>query len=205
MAGSSRTIGHLYDRDGNRTRIDHPDGAFFTYDYDPLDRMARLHENGVPVVVSFTYDEAGRDLAQVSNGGASTSTALYYPAGRLARLTQDLAGTSGDRTLRLTYNPASQIVTREDDNDAYAWTGAYAVNRTYAANGQNQYISAGSATFQYDANGNLTSDGSTTFTYDIENRLVSASGGKNAALVYDPLGRLFQTSGGAAGVTRFLY
>ncbi|HEX8585233.1 MAG TPA: hypothetical protein VF680_12570, partial [Allosphingosinicella sp.] len=39
--------------------------------------------------------------------------------------------------------------------------------------------------------------------YDAENRLVGASTG--AALVYDPLGRLFETSGGSAGVTRFLY
>jgi len=75
----------------------------------------------------------------------------------------------------------------------------------YSVNGQNQYIAAGLANFLYDANGNLTSDGSTTFVYDVENRLVSASGARNAALVYDPLGRLFQTSVGATGVTRFLY
>jgi RHS repeat-associated protein len=34
---------------------------------------------------------------------------------------------------------------------------------------------------------------------------VQASGGSTAALVWDPLGRLFQTSGGSAGTTRFLY
>ncbi|HEX8482341.1 MAG TPA: RHS repeat-associated core domain-containing protein, partial [Allosphingosinicella sp.] len=54
------------------------------------------------------------------------------------------------------------------------------------------------------ANGNLTSDGSTTFVYDAENRLVSASGAKNAALSYDPLGRLWQVTGGGA-TTRFRY
>jgi len=79
------------------------------------------------------------------------------------------------------------------------------VSRSYAVNGLNQYTSAGPATFAYDANGNLTSDGSSSFVYDAENRLVSASGARNATLVYDPLGRLFQTSGGTAGVTQFLY
>ena len=69
----------------------------------------------------------------------------------------------------------------------------------------NQYTSAGPATFAYDANGNLTSDGSVSMVYDAENRLVSASGAKTASLSYDPLGRLFQTSGGSAGVTQFLY
>jgi RHS repeat-associated protein len=34
---------------------------------------------------------------------------------------------------------------------------------------------------------------------------VSASGSHNASLVYDPLGRLFQLSGGPAGVIQFLY
>lgn len=55
-----------------------------------------------------------------------------------------------------------------------------------------------------DDNGNLTSNGSTSFGYDTENRLTSASGAKNVALTYDPLGRLYQvTSAGAT--TRFLY
>jgi YD repeat-containing protein len=75
-------------------------------------------------------------------------------------------------------------------------------------NGLNQYSSAGAATFAYDANGNLISTVnqpySTTYAYDAENRLVSASGTENAALVYDPLGRLFQISS-AAGTTQFLY
>ncbi|HYD38680.1 MAG TPA: RHS repeat-associated core domain-containing protein, partial [Allosphingosinicella sp.] len=67
----------------------------------------------------------------------------------------------------------------------------------------NQYTAAGPASFTYDANGNLTSDGTTSYVYDVENRLVGASNG--ASLVYDPLGRLAQLSGGAAGTTHFLY
>lgn len=41
--------------------------------------------------------------------------------------------------------------------------------------------------------------------YDAENRLISATGAASASLVYDPLGRLWQTSGGSAGVTDFLH
>jgi RHS repeat-associated protein len=74
-------------------------------------------------------------------------------------------------------------------------------------NGRNQYTQItgdNPATLTWDDNGNLRSDGSTTFTYDTENRLVSATGAKNATLTYDPLGRLYQvTSGGST--TRFLY
>jgi RHS repeat-associated protein len=95
-------------------------------------------------------------------------------------------------------------VTRTISSDTYAWTGAYNVSRSYAVNGLNQYTAAGPATFAYDANGNLSSDGSTSFIYDAENRLVSATGAKNASLTYDPLGRLFQVTSGAT-TTRFLY
>jgi len=76
------------------------------------------------------------------------------------------------------------------------------VNRAYTTDGLNRYTAAGGASFGYDQNGNLTSDGSSTYAYDVENRLVARSGG--VALVYDPLGRLFQVSSGA-GATTFLY
>ena len=72
-------------------------------------------------------------------------------------------------------------------------------------NGLNQYTQAGPASFTYDLNGNLISDGSTNFVYDAENRLVSASGARTAGLVYDPLGRLFELSGGPYGAYQFLY
>ncbi len=90
-------------------------------------------------------------------------------------------------------------------NDLYASNTADAVSRAYTVNGLNQYTAAGPARFTYDANGNLTWGGGTFYLYDAENRLVSASGGRSASLSWDPLGRLFQTSGGAAGTTQFLY
>jgi RHS repeat-associated protein len=106
------------------------------------------------------------------------------------------------------YTPAGQLRSEARSNDSYAWTGGVAVSRDYVRNGLNQYSSAGAATFGYDANGNLISTVnqpySTGYAYDAENRLVSASGTENAALVYDPLGRLFQISS-AAGTTQFLY
>jgi uncharacterized protein RhaS with RHS repeats len=78
------------------------------------------------------------------------------------------------------------------------------VNRAYSVNGLNQYTAAGTATFAYDANGNLISDGANAYLYDIENRLLSVSGAHNATLRYDPLGRLYEVAG-ASGTIRFLY
>lgn len=123
------------------------------------------------------------------------------PLGRVSALAHDLGGTSGDITISFGYNQASQIVTRARSNDAYVFGQEANVARTYAVNGLNQYLSAGTATFCYDGNGNLTLDGARVYRYDVENRLVEAraavapvtacpvanfTGALQASLKYDP-------------------
>src|SRR4051794_716270 len=123
-------------------------------------------------------------MTQGPNMVTSTSGWDYDEAGRLKTLTHDLAGTASDQTLSFLYNPASQMVSRTSSNPLYKWTPPYPVDRGYAVNGLNQYQSTtgtGATAYAYDLNGNLTSDGTTTLVYDVENRLVSASGAKNAA------------------------
>lgn len=201
--GASRTLSYLYDNAGRRSRVTHPDGNYFTYHYDAAGRLTSIKENGTGDIENFIYDVLGR-LTVSGNSGFATSYG-YDLAWRPSTIGHDLQGTAADLTLGFGYNAGSQIKTETRSNDAYAWTGAYNVSRSYAVNGLNQYTTAGPATFLYDANANLTSDGSTSFVYDAENRLVSASGAKTAGLTYDPLGRLLQTSGGSAGTTQFLY
>jgi RHS repeat-associated protein len=211
MDGTLRRLSSEYDPDGNRTIL-WDNGVSYSgkYGYDGLGRMSYYLEGFGPTAFQIFYDAAGRrSRVELGVGGVSSTMSYGYdPVGRLATLTRDLAG-SGDQVLGFTYTPASQIATRSSTNDAYAWTGSYAVNRPYATNGLNQYGSAGDATFAYDPNGNLKTVasptlGTTNYVYDAENRLVSASGAKNAALSYDPLGRLWQVSA-ATGTTRFLY
>ena len=75
------------------------------------------------------------------------------------------------------------------------------MNRPYAANGLNQYETAGAVSFAYDDLGNLTSDGTNSYTYTSENRLATGPG---VALSYDPHGRLYQTVA-PSGTLRFGY
>lgn len=136
-------------------------------------------------------------------GRASSGTNYGYDD--LSRLTsqgQLFAGGVANVTHGFGYNPASQIVSRSQDEDSYRFQGFVDVARSYATNGLNQYTSAGPASFSYDPNGNLTSDGTRSYLYDVENRLVSTSDG--AELVYDPKGRLFQISK-AGQVTQFVH
>ncbi|WP_169803400.1 RHS repeat-associated core domain-containing protein [Sphingomonas pruni] len=184
------TLSYKYDADGNRIRITHPDGTYFTYDYDGIDRATTIKANGASTIATISYDNQGRRLGD-TRSGASTSYG-YDSVSRLASLSNDLAGTAGDLTSTFGYNPAGQIVTKTRSNDAYAFTGYVSVSRPYTVNGLNQYATAGSATFTYDDNGNLTGDGTNTYTYDVENRMVSATvAAGTAQLIYDPLGRLW--------------
>jgi RHS repeat-associated protein len=205
MGGVARMLAYQYDANGNGTLTTHPDGLAFTYTYDGLNRLAGIYQ-GTDLSIwleQFTYNAQG-PLQNRSERHGGSVTYGFDPLSRLTGQDDGLVGGVGNVSVTLGRNPASQITSETRSNDAYAWAGHYAVNRSYAANGLNQYSSAGPASLSYDANGNLTSDGSNTYTYDIENRLVTASGAHTASLAYDPVGRLYQISG--ASVTRqFLY
>ncbi len=209
LGGVTRNVVSDYDLHGNRTRITHPDGAFFEYAYDATDRLLHLSENGPSATLaSVHYDSLGRrSLIARDTVGAKTSYG-YEPFSRLQSLVHDLdgSGTSKDLTMNFAYSPASQIVTRSLSNSTYEFPVESSL-RSYAVNGLNQYTQItgdAPATLSWDANGNLTSDGVTTFYYDTENRLTSAGGAKYATLTYDPLGRLYQVAS-PSGTTRFLY
>ena len=77
--------------------------------------------------------------------GADHRLQLRRRVRRLDSLAHDLPGTATDLVLAFGYNPAGQIAVRTRNNDAYAWTGHYAVNRAYTTNGLNQYSAAGGA------------------------------------------------------------
>jgi RHS repeat-associated protein len=202
MDGTSRTLSYQWNANSNRTQVTYPDGNYFAFGYDPASRMTIIGRNAPSGLTGYGYNVLG---LRTSLASGSYTYYGYDPVNRLNALTQDIAGTASDVTYGFSFNPASQVTSQATSNDAFVWTGAVNVSRNYAVNGLNQYTSAGPATFSHDANGNMTGDGSSAYVYDVENRLVSASGATNAGLRYDPLGRLYETSGGPSGITRFLY
>jgi RHS repeat-associated protein len=202
MGGVTRYIASQYDADSNRIRITHPDGTEFTAGYDGLDRPYSLWTGWGAILGWMPRFEHGA-IGSIGRGNGANTGYSYDQLQRTALIGYYYATSSNNALWSYSYNPASQLAAIGRDNDAYAWTSHYAADRNYTTNGLNQYSAAGSATFAYDANGNLTSDGAHSYTYDIENRLVGAPGG--LVLAYDPLGRLFQTSGGTFPTTRYLY
>jgi RHS repeat-associated protein len=203
--GVSRALSYQYDSNGNRTRLTFPDTTAFSYTYDGLNRMTEIREGTAgPIRATIAYDNFGH-RSGVSRAGADSMGYVYDPASRLKTFSHAFTTTTNNLALDFEYNPASQMVKRIVSNDTYAYRDDYNLVRPYVANGLNQYTTAGPAAFTYDSNGNLTGDGGTTYAFDTENRLTSAVGNKTATLKYDPLGRLNETSGGTAGLTRFLY
>jgi RHS repeat-associated protein len=202
-----RTLTYGYDAVGNRTKLTYPDSNFIAYDYDALNRMWKIRENGATsgagVLATITWDPLSR--RDVSTRGNGTVTDYGYDAAsRLNSLTQDLTSTVNDLTRGFTFNGAGQIRTRVSTGAAYDWNAPLS-NKDYVPDGLNRYSSVSSVTFAYDANGNLTSDGTRTFQYDVENRLTRVTNaGVQTDLTYDPSGRLYSTVTGSA-TTQFLY
>jgi len=213
MGGASRALSYLYDASGNRTRVTHPDNVYFTYEYDALNRLRVVRQNGDAAIVSTTWDVEGRE--ETATRGGVLTTYGYDAASRLKSIKDDLAGTASDilttfgDNLQNGYNPADQITRLIRSNDAYRVDNRVNVQRSYdPANGLNQYTVARSTgydptSFGYDGNGNLITHADVHYSYDAENRLLSSSRG--ARLVYDTMGRLSETSFESAGTTRFVY
>ena len=205
-SGTSYTLSYRYDLNGNRIRVTHADKASFVYIYDQMDRLTDIQEGLAgkeqATLIHYGYDNLTRPQSLTTTGGVTT-TLGYDTVSRPQVIGLDPAGTQYDVTYTLGFNPAGQITAREFTNNLFQYKERGSVTGTYTPNGLNQYTQAGYLAFGYDDNGNLTSDGSTTYGYDVENRLISATGGKNAVLKYDPLGHLYQIAG--SGTTTFLY
>ena len=139
LGGVTRNVVSDYDAHGNRTRITHPDGAYFQYAYDPTDRLLHVSENGPSsTLASVHYDGLGR-RSQIARDTVGTRTTFAYdPFSRLQILSHDMDGSASghDVTTSFSYNPSSQIVTRSLSNNAYE-VPVPSSNRSYAVNGLN--------------------------------------------------------------------
>jgi RHS repeat-associated protein len=205
VGGFSRTLWYQYDNNGNRRRIQHPDGTYFDYAFDGSNRVSGVFENGSSTpAISVTYRPNGQRWTINRANGATT---IYEPdnARRILNFTQDFAGTADDLTNTFSYNPASQLTTLVQSNNLFSYSGNQNREGQYLPNGLNQYITVAGQPVSYDANGNLTSDSTgSTFTYDMENRLVSTAS-PVSGLKYDPLGRLYELTVVPGSTTQFLY
>jgi RHS repeat-associated protein len=202
---AGRMVSYLYDTGGRRQRLTWPDAVYVTYEYNTLNEMTAIRENGGTALATFAYDNLGRRTLLTRANGSYTQYA-FDGASRLKDLDINLGGSANDLSTDLSYNPAGQIDARTTYNAAYNHPAPSSYTDTYADNGLNQYTliqstPGGSVTPTYtDQRGNMTYDGTKTYIYDASNRMTSAG---SATFGYDPASRLYQAAGSAT--VRFLY
>ncbi len=191
-----RNTSVAYDAMGNRTRLQWPagtngNGAYFvTYQYDPMNRMVEIDENGSPAspLAKYQWDSLSR-LTLISYGdGTSDSYAQYDAGDNLQTLVENFNGfrvTFGYSWLK-NHQRESESVT----NPAFQYVPTAGTTTYGAANANNGYTNSGATNFTYDLNRNLTFDGANTLTFDVENRLIAAqtAAAGTAQYFYDPLG-----------------
>lgn len=205
LEGNSRAFSYEYDNNGNQIGITYPDGQNFSRTFDGLDRLSQIKEPNSKVAYQLIYTPENTRERAIRYGETNTSTSYHYDdLGRIKLLSHDLRDTSADIAFSFNYNQASQIEERSLSNQAYQYTGKKALTGSYEANGLNQYTKVNGISVTHDTKGNLKNDAVLSYGYDYENRLISVSGAKNAALRYDPKGRLYKYT--INGVTKeFVY
>lgn len=223
MDGAVRTLGYGYDVAGNRTSLTFPDNIAFGYTYGFGGQFDQIKDPASNVLIDYNFNDRNELTGAVRTSAAPDQTWSYDPIGRLAA-TGWADGGANSVNWTFTRNPASQILSETQTNDAYSWNNHVVVDRTYATNGLNQYTQVGTNAYCYDSNGNLTADGTYVYLYDVENRLVEMrtkagttcptttsgyTGFLQAQLSYDPLGRLYKVfkyiNGMPIEVTQFLH
>jgi RHS repeat-associated protein len=211
QSGDKLTYG--YDALGRLTSLSDDGGTIVTYEYDGAGNLVK-ETNGNGTVSTFTYDAANQltDIVNAQSDGTVNSfySYTYDSAGqRVEMRTHDGDWTYGyDAAGQLTSAVfASSNAAIADTTITYDYDAAGnrtrvvrdGVEELYTTNALNQYTQVGTATFTYDADGNMVSrtDGgqTTTYAYDINNRLteVVEPDGTTHTYEYDVFGNRVAT------------
>ena len=172
--GSGNSIvGYIYDATGQLQRKNNGNGTYATYQYDVSGQMKRLTNftpsNSIDSRFDYNYDALGRAVTITSLDGQWTNT--YDGSGQLTRavFASNDTLTVPNQNLQFDYDAAGNRTS----------TVVNGLTTAYVTNNLNQYASAGTTTYGYDADGNQIrrTDGpvTTTYSYDTENNLIGVS------------------------------
>jgi RHS repeat-associated protein len=167
-----KTIGYQYDAAGNITALTYPDGRQVTYQYDAGNRLTSLTD-WAGKTTSYAYGSTNL-LTKVTYPNGITTTLTYDQAGRLTAKS-DAGVSSYSFTLDKGGNRTAASITQP------LTARPPGASQGYAYDDANRILSAGAATFTFDANGNMTGKteggSTTTYVYDFEDRLTGVGGG----------------------------
>lgn len=201
-----RSTAYTYDAASNLLGTTYPNQAALAFAYDTANRLTEVrntlrkgndNDEDQNPIASFEYllDAVGNRL-QVTDGKGKVTRYTYDLLYELTSVsTGEEEGDKDDnkRVVRLTYDPVGNRLSLTSGKDTVQ----------YSYDADDRLLTADTATFSYDANGNQISVARTTtsqpiiYRYDAANRLVSAAGGAiNSTFAYDGDGnRITQSVG----------
>jgi RHS repeat-associated protein len=192
--GGQPAQSYAYNAAGQLTSRTDAAGAA-TFGYDQAGRLGSMTDPLTGANITYGYNQAS-ELTGMSYGSGNASQALGYDA--LGRVTSDTLQTSAAATIASAtygYDAAGNLTSQTTTGTAGAGTSAY----TYDQAGwlTSWKSPAGTTTsYGYDKAGNLTSAGSATYSYDQQDQLTSAVGSAGTTTYsYAPSGTLSQISG----------
>ena len=162
-----------YDDAGNKLTYRTRGAVVATYVHDNRNRMtSETWNDGITLGVTYDYDAANRVIL-VQNAN-STVTSTYHPGGELWTETQNIAGSSGARTLTYAYD-------LDGRRSKLTYPSGTVLDYTYTNRGQLKDISADGpppmVTYSYDLAGNrltrtLENSTGADYAYDDLNRVI---------------------------------
>lgn len=185
-----KTISYDYDAAGNLTSLTYPDGKVVSYKYDAADRLIEV-KDWLNNATTYEYDNASR-LINVNYPDGSTITHEYDKASRLT----SILDYSADATINGVFQYTLDALGNRTEVSYYQPLMATPAsqNVSYTYDNDNRLLTAGTTTFSYDNNGNLTSktvgSSKTSYTPYLNNDMLAqvTTGGKTYSYKYDGLG-----------------
>lgn len=231
---SGKNVSFTYDAGGQVKTISYPGGLVATYSYDDFNSLRsptasrsgslvgesektsqvtsiQLARNSETAAINFTYDAAGRLMAIDRPGAVADTTCTYDSAGRMTSLNHMSGAT--DRYSRIFGRDATGNIISEETSGNLSLQPGTPETATLSYNKLNEVIKRNTASYAYDADGNLTtiSGGLLTATYTPENRLtqlsrlIAPSVTQTVANVYDGNGLRVKRTVNGTVVTQFHY
>jgi RHS repeat-associated protein len=187
VTSSGISANYTYDLAGNRQTKSDSNNTSGGYVYDDANRLLSVdhQKNGVSFVKEdYAYNSVNDRTSRTETIGntAKLDSYGYDPIDEVQSVRYNANGNTQDRLVGYNYDATGN---RSGSNGV---TDSVNGNSTYAANGLNQYITAGALTPIYDNNGNMTSQDGWSYTYDGLNRMTganNASSGTNIVCAYD--------------------
>jgi RHS repeat-associated protein len=204
-SANTYTTNYSYDSLGRLDKLTNGNGSLIVdYDYHPFSGLLSKETNGNGTYTTYNYDLAGQLISLVnSKADGSVNSRFDYTYDQLGRRT---AVATLDGTWSYNYDKIGQLTgavftstnsSIPSQNLTYVYDAAgnrtqtivNGVTENYTTNNLNQYQTAGTTTYNYDLDGNLTSKtqgGQTwTYNYDDNNRLVKVVDSSNNITQYE--------------------